>query len=192
MRTDMFKTRNGYLTSLYPAGILAAAVLIFFNGILLSDVKMTPEKMFTIKFPGSAIQKKPVYIKKEDRIVLEKKAGVTFTKGFFTFHEAKKQGKIIGYAFFDTHTVRTKEETICVLFSPDGKITGVELISFYEPEEYAPSIRWLSQFVNKNDPENLRAGGNIAAMSGATLTTQSIVQTVRKALVLYKYGFMEN
>ncbi|MDH5655738.1 MAG: hypothetical protein OEZ34_07520, partial [Spirochaetia bacterium] len=83
---------------------------------------ITPEDLFKAEFPGSVMERKKVYIKKESLALLEKKSGAKFKSRMFTFHKAVKNGKIQGYAAFDSHRVRTKEETICILFTPDGMI----------------------------------------------------------------------
>ena len=48
---------------------------------------------------------------------------------------ARKDGKVVGTAFFDSHIVRTKQETLMVVVTPEGKVADVETIVFQEPPE---------------------------------------------------------
>jgi hypothetical protein len=49
-----------------------------------------------------------------------------------------REGRIVGYAYFDSHRVRTLGETLMVVVSPEGQVEKVELLSFDEPPDYQP------------------------------------------------------
>ena len=93
---------------------------------------------------------------------------------------------MIGYAYFDTHLVRTLAETILVLLSPEGRIVRIDILSFEEPEDYLPPKRWLQQFPGRSDPDTLAAGGRIRSLTGATLSARAVTQAVRRVLALHR------
>ena len=122
---------------------------------------------------------------------MAKKLGIDKIPGFFTFYTARKNGEVQGYAHFDTHKVRTKEETICIVMDSGGKVKVAELVSFYEPEDYAPPERWLKLFTGKSADEL----SGINAMTGATLTAREVTSAVKRAILVFqstlkKQGFM--
>ena len=51
---------------------------------------------------------------------IEKLARVKMESPLYTFYVGKKDGKTLGYAGIENHTVRTKPETLLVLLSPQG------------------------------------------------------------------------
>ena len=60
------------------------------------------------------------------------------------------------------------------------------ILAFYEPLEYPPNERWLTQFDQARLTPDLRVGGRIAGITGATLTARAMTESVRKVLALYQ------
>jgi len=67
----------------------------------------------------------------------------------FTYYTVRGKDSILGYAIFGSHIVRTKPEVYMVVINPDGSIRYIEILAFYEPEEYLPPKRWFEQFNGK-------------------------------------------
>lgn len=103
-----------------------------------------------------------------------------------TLHIGKRGQKLLGYATIDVHTVRTLPEAVMVVLSPEGQVTSTLLLAFYEPLDYMPNERWLKQFEQTNLTPDLRIGGKIAGITGATLTARAMTESVRKVLALYQ------
>lgn len=102
-------------------------------------------------------------------------------------HVARRRGgEIVGYGYFETHTVRSLPETILVAVAPDGRVLGVHLLAFHEPPEYLPTPRWLEQFGQRRLDDDLSLRRGIAGMSGSTLTAQSITAAVRRILAIHE------
>lgn len=169
-------------------GSLSFIFLTLFSGMVESQVKMTPKAIFKKHFTGLKVERKAVYLDKKSRTMIEKKLGGESVAGFYTFYVASKNGKVEGYALFDTHKVRTKEETVGILLDSQGLVKLVELISFYEPDEYAPPIRWLDKFIGKNE-EKLR---EVQGMTGATLTSRAVSHSIHKTLVVFQHTLGKN
>lgn len=116
---------------------------------------------------------------------IETDAKVKLESGMFSFYVGKKQGKILGYAAIESETVRTKPETLMVVLSPEGEIQKVTLLAFHEPPEYQAPDRWFELF-NKKTLEELDFNKGIQGISGATLSTRSALNSVRKVLAIYQ------
>ncbi|MAE47299.1 MAG: hypothetical protein CMJ86_10460 [Planctomycetes bacterium] len=94
------------------------------------------------------------------------------------------QGALVGTAWFDTHRVRSKRETLMIAIDPQGKILRIEVLAFAEPRQYRPPAKWYGQFKGERLSPKLTPKGNIKTMAGATLTTRATVQSARRALAL--------
>jgi hypothetical protein len=96
-----------------------------------------------------------------------------------TFYEARKGGELLGYAAIQSHLVRTKRETLAVIFEPDGRLRQVEIIAFLEPAEYMPPERWLAQLSGKGPQDKLAVGQDVLPITGATLSARGITEQTR-------------
>ena len=70
-----------------------------------------------------------------------------------------------------------------------GEMRGIArnlVLAFYEPLDYLPNERWLKQFDQVSLTPDLRVGGRIAGITGATLTARAMTESVRKVLSLYQ------
>ncbi len=157
-----------------------------FAACLYADVYNTPEKVLSDTFPGSKTERFPVYLKAEEKAAVEKELGAELPGRFFTFYRATKGNETIGFGTFDTHRVRTKEETIFVAVNPSGAVLHVETISFFEPEEYRAPQRWLDLFRGKTVQDSARPGVDLPVTTGATLTAGAVSRTVRRVLALHR------
>ena len=108
-----------------------------------------------------------------------------------TFHVGHTAGAVQGYAFIETHTVRTFPETFLIVVSPDGRLQKLLVLAFYEPPEYLPSERWLQQFYQKQLTPSLRLRQDIHGIMGSTLTAQAATRGVRKVLTLFRILIQE-
>ena len=95
-------------------------------------------------------------------------------------------GSFAGAAFFDSRTVRTMPGTFMVVVAPDTTVARVEVLAFHEPPDYRPPPRWLATFENKRLQDRLSPGRDIRNLSGASLSTAAVTESVRQALALYE------
>jgi hypothetical protein len=82
-----------------------------------------------------------------------------------TFYTARRGPEVLGHAVLQSHVVRTKRETLLVVFEPDGRLRRLQVVAFLEPPEYKPSERWLAQFAGKGTDDRLAVGDDIAEQS---------------------------
>ena len=92
----------------------------------------------------------------------------------------------VGYAVIDIHNVRTLPEAFMVVLTPEGSVRSVRVLAFHEPLDYLPNERWYAQFDGKSPVSQLRVGGDIHAVVGATLSARATTRGVRRALAYYR------
>jgi transcriptional regulator of nitric oxide reductase len=92
----------------------------------------------------------------------------------------------LGYAVIDIHNVRTMPEAFMVVMSPEGGVRSVRVLAFHEPLDYLPAERWYAQFNGKSLESQLRLGGDIHGVVGATLSARATTRGVRRALAFYR------
>ena len=96
-------------------------------------------------FPGAEVERVCVRLSEAERKKVGKLGSQRAPKKATTFaYIARKDGKVVGTAFFDSHVVRTKRETLMVVVTPEGKVADVETIVFQEPPEWSPRTRSTS------------------------------------------------
>jgi Na+-translocating ferredoxin:NAD+ oxidoreductase RnfG subunit len=115
---------------------------------------------------------------------IQQDAKVKLDSGLFTFYVGKDKDKILGYAAIETNTVRTKPETLMIVLTPEGEVRNVYTLAFHEPPEYMPPERWFDQF-NKRPLADMDFSKGIQGISGATLSTRTAVNSVRKVMAVY-------
>lgn len=77
--------------------------------------------------------------------------------------------------------------TYAVSLTADGAVKGVEILEYRET--YGGEIRnaaWRHQFVGKRFGAQLKLGGDIKNISGATLSSRHITEGVRRLLATYQ------
>ena len=91
---------------------------------------------------------------------------------------------LIGYAFVDKAPSKTAQFDYLVLFNEELIIAKTKVLIYRE--EYGGEIgskRWLRQFNGKSSSsDDLKAGNNIIAISGATISVNSMTKAVNQLL----------
>jgi len=129
-----------------------------------------------------------IYLSEADTQAIAEAAGTPWTARLTSVYVGKRAGVPVGYAFIDTHKVRSLDETLMIVLSPDGRVERVMVLAFHEPMEYLADIRWLAQFKSRalDQSLSLRNGG-VDGLSGATLTARAVTASVRRVLALHAH-----
>ena len=167
-----------------PAVVFALATL----ESLAAHVYTEPEQALAEEFPECTIRREAHYLSREQASALQEQLSADPGR-FHTFYVAERAGQVIGYGIFDTHRVRTKNETLLVTLMPDGALRRITMISFFEPEDYLAPQRWLDLFSGRGREDALRPGVDLPIMSGATLTSQAVAASARRAIALHRVYF---
>jgi hypothetical protein len=155
-------------------------------GPVAARVYMTQDEALRLAFPEpESRERRTLYLDDAQAQKASVEAGAPVEARIVPYYIGRSGGAVTGYAFFDTHLVRTLSETIMIRLTPAGAIAAIDILSFDEPEDYKVTPRWLEQFRGRraDDPARLPAG--IRAMTGATLSARAITDAARRVLALY-------
>lgn len=147
---------------------------------------MTVEEALATAFKDCKVERTTEYLSAEQGQRVDKLAGKKSGLRVCFPYIARKNGKIVATAYFDTHKVRTKRETVMVVVTPEGKVQRLELLAFAEPVNYIPNARWYAQFLGKQLDSKLGLKGSIKGVTGATLTARATTAAVRRILAVHK------
>ncbi len=151
------------------------------------EVLLSQREALALAFPGAdRIEKKSSLLDDAQARSVEQLSGAALESRLVTLHAGWRGDELLGYALIDVHTVRTLPEAFLVVLSPDGIVENLRLLAFYEPSEYKPGERFLAQFDARGlDPE-LRLGGAIHGIAGASMSARAVTTGVRRSLALYQ------
>ncbi|HSE83623.1 MAG TPA: FMN-binding protein [Thermodesulfobacteriota bacterium] len=153
----------------------------------LSKVYMTRDKALSVTFPeADRIEKKTVFLTEEQSRKIESLAKTELESKLYTFYAGKKGEETLGYAVIDTHVLRTKTETLMIVINPDGTLRQVEILAFFEPQDYMPTGNWLNLFQGEPLNGSLWLGRDIPNITGATITSNSLVKSVRRIMAVFE------
>jgi len=116
---------------------------------------------------------------------LQKASGLHFHEASVTVFEARKEGKLSGYAVVMNEVGKSEPITFMVGISTKHKVSDVVLMVFRESRGgEVRDPRFMRQFRGKSASSHLRLNDDILNYAGATLSSGAIARGVKKALVL--------
>jgi len=166
------------------------AVLVFVLALTVAGragarVYLTTQQALDAVFPPpTTVERRTLYLDEAQARRAAETAGAPVEIRVVPYYVGSRDGRLAGYAYFDTHLVRTLPETILVLVAPGGDVARIEILSFDEPEDYLPGQRWLRQFPGRTLGD-LGGREGIRALTGATLSSRAVTQAVRRILALH-------
>lgn len=150
-----------------------------------------PQEALALAFPGAQLIRKEHVLTEAQAAHVKALAGVEVPGRWMVAYEARKDGVLVGVGLFDTHRVRTLNETLLVAVTPEGRILRVEAVTFREPAEYMAKEAWVKQFEGKGLDPQLSLKGAIRPLSGATLTAHAMTDAARRCLALHQVLYRE-
>lgn len=170
--------------------VLGAAVLVLrplAPTPALAKAFYSKDEALALAFPqAEKVDQRSFFLTDEQAQQVATLAAAPVESKLATFYIGQKNGTVTGYAFIDTHIVRTQPETFLIVLSPTGGIEKVFVLAFYEPEEYLPTERWLRQFDRQVLSPELQLRQKIHGIAGATLTARAVTSGVRRVLALFQ------
>ena len=150
----------------------------------------TQQEALTLAFPGATLTRREHFLTDAQARSVRELAGVELPGLWWVAYEARMDGHLVGVAFFDTHRVRTLNETALVAVNAGGSLRRVEVIAFHEPPDYMAKEAWIRQFEGKQLTGDLSLKKAIRPLSGATLTANALTDAARRGLALWRvlYG----
>jgi hypothetical protein len=166
--------------------IISVLFMLLRPGPLLAKVYHTKDEALARALPGAQLERRTIFFNDEDVKRIQDLSKARVESRIFNYYTAKEGNRIIGYAVFESHIVRTKPEVFMVVITPGGEVERIEVLAFYEPEEYLPPKRWLELFKGKRLDDQLWVRRGINAVSGATMTVEGLTREIRKALAVFE------
>ncbi|MGC8917483.1 MAG: hypothetical protein ACP5NF_10960 [Thermoanaerobaculum sp.] len=148
-------------------------------------VLRTAEEALALAFPGGEVHKQAFYLRAEEKAALQAQ-GLGDVPGLVFQYQVHQGGKLVAYAYLDTHRVRTLPETLLVILDPQAQVLRVEILAFSEPEDYLPRPEWYRQFAGSSAAKPPQLGTTIRPVSGATLTAHATAVAVRRVLAVHR------
>ncbi|MEN9898937.1 MAG: hypothetical protein RLZZ66_2586 [Pseudomonadota bacterium] len=159
-------------------------LFLSFTQSAVAQIFYSKTEAFELAFGKASIENLSLFPDDAESAKIAQLAKIKLASGLFTFYVGKDGDKILGYAAIESETVRTKPETIMIILTPSGEVRGVHLLAFHEPAEYMPPEHWFESLINR-DIENMDFNKGVDAVSGATLSTRSALNSIRKVQAFY-------
>jgi hypothetical protein len=165
----------------------AAWMAVCPQGTGKAEVYHSRESALRLAFPeADNIEKRELFLSSAEAADVERLAGVKLPSRLVTVYVGTRDARVVGYAFIETHQVRSLPETVLLVVYPDGRAKAVHMLAFHEPPEYAPTERWLGQFAGRPLDRSLSLRGGVDGITGATLTANAITASVRRILAVFQ------
>jgi uncharacterized glyoxalase superfamily metalloenzyme YdcJ len=162
--------------------VLIAATLTTTAPLMAQAVSR--EEALAAVYPGASIRAEQVFLTTTQMQQAATRAGEAIPSALVARYLAVKGTDVIGRAYVDTHTVRTKRESLLIALGADGRVARIEVTAFLEPPEYrAPDI-WLRQYRGRALESDLTVNRAIRPLAGATLTGRATNAAVRRVLAI--------
>jgi Na+-translocating ferredoxin:NAD+ oxidoreductase RnfG subunit len=174
------------VTVFEAAGLLPIAVAA---GLPLSAHAvdyMTPQQAQQALFPqADRFELHDLRLDAAQMQALAARAGVQARSAQWKVVEASQAGKRLGWVVIDNVVGKFELITYAVGIAQDGSVKQVEVLSYRE--SHGGEIRlpaWRQQFVGKTAQSPLKVGGDIANISGATLSCSHVTEGVKRIVAL--------
>ena len=135
-------------------------------------------------YPGAQIRAEQVFLTNAQVQAAASAARSEITTPLVARYVASRDGMIVGRAYVDTHTIRTKKESLLISLDNGGRVLRVDVTAFTEPLEYRASEPWLRQYRGRALDDELGLNRAIRPIAGATLTARATTAAVRRILAI--------
>jgi hypothetical protein len=152
-------------------------------------VFMTAAEAIDLAFPKCQIERTKHVLDKAKKERVLKLSGHKAARSMVFAYQAKKEGKIIGTAYFDRHRVRSKQEIVMIVVDPLCKIRRIEVVAFGEPLDYLPRQNFYAQILGRGLDRDLSTSRAIRSVAGSTLTVNATVAVTRRILAVHQLLF---
>lgn len=166
--------------------ILLILLSILFNAASTGSIKDETEALIREKLGDSVTAEFikyqiPQKLKKE----IETETRQRFYGEFVYIYKINKEGKLKNIVIVDNVYGKSMPITFMVIFENDGKINYSGIIKYRE--QYGGGVQsdeWNEQFINKDSKSGYEVGKDISAISGATISANSVSRGIKKLAVL--------
>jgi len=143
-------------------------------------VLLSQKDALVLAFPDGKPERRTAFLTDAQAQSVEQAARAKLESKVWTYYVAGST-----FAYFESHLVRTMNETVMIVVGQDGAVRFVEILSFSEPDDFIASPRWLAQFKLKPLDDELALRRGLRGITGATLTAEAVARAVRRALAVH-------
>ncbi|KAB2909288.1 MAG: FMN-binding protein [Ignavibacteriales bacterium] len=155
------------------------------------EIKKTTEALLRNQFGKSTSLKEQKYtIPATAKKKAESAAKQKFNNSFIYIYTASVNGAVKGYGFLDNVQGKAMPITFLVIFDTKGNILSSAIVKYRE--QYGGEVadkNWNKQFKGKNSSSDFTVGKSIDAISGATISVNSVTRGIKKLAVLFREIF---
>ena len=145
---------------------------------------ITRDEALAAAFPGAQIRAERLFLTPTQQKQVQARAGGGAPSALVARYVATQGGAVVGRAYVDTHTVRTRRESLLISLDDQGTVTQIDVTAFLEPPEYRAPDAWLRQFRARSLDPDLAIDRAIRPIAGATLTARATNAAVRRVLAI--------
>lgn len=164
-------------------GVLLAAGLTAAGAS--AAVLLTVDEAVDLAFPHAEVRRQTFFLNDSQKQEVQRLAGSPLASALVVRYQALRDGTLVGFAYVDTHKVRTLAATLLVVVNPQGSVQRVEVLAFDEPLEYMPRKEWYGLLRGRRLDGELALKRGVRPVAGATLTASATVAAVRRVLALH-------
>lgn len=133
---------------------------------------------------ADTVLRETLFLEDAQVAAIQEKSKTPLNSAIIIYYLGLKEGQPLRYAFFDDPVVRTKKAVVMVVVSPAHTIERIEVLAFYEPQDYLPIPKWFDLFKGRSLDGQLLPGKGIPAVTGATLSVRAFTGLARRALAI--------
>jgi hypothetical protein len=145
---------------------------------------ITREEALALAFPGAQTRAEQLFLTPDQQKAAAARAGADLPTALVARYIATRDGVAVGRSYVDTHTVRTKRETLLISLDAEGRLRRIDVTAFLEPPEYEAPEAWLHQFEGRPLTADLVLNRAIRPIAGGTLTARAVAAAVRRVLAI--------
>ncbi|MBW2553008.1 MAG: FMN-binding protein [Deltaproteobacteria bacterium] len=173
-----------------------ALLIVLFTLTLLPDAALskvysTREEALKSAFPqADKIDKKIIRLNEEQKHRISQKSGQAINFSYKSVYIAEKNGKRLGYAIVDQVKGKSSFIKYLLAIAPEGTIRNIVILTYRGTKgAEVRHDRFREQFIGKRENDPLQLGVDIDAIAGATVSSRSIAEGVRKLMSFWHEGF---
>jgi hypothetical protein len=152
-----------------------------------AKVFYTQKEALALAFPDAdEVRSRTLVLSAEQAQAIEQIARSELETEIVKLYSGWQEGRLLGHAYIDVHTVRTLPEAFLVVLTPEGEVRSLRVLAFHEPLDYMPTDRWYRQFEGKSSRDPLRVGREIHGILGATLSARAVTRSIRRVQAFYE------
>lgn len=172
-------------SSHWAACWLPAAALV--SPVYAADYLSIPVAQQQLFPDAQAFVPRPLKFTDEQKDSIKAAAGVRQRWDEQQVWRAERAGKLLGWFIVDEVVGKHEFITYGTAISPDGKVIGVEILSYRET--HGGQVRepaWRKTLQGKTLADRFKLDEDVPNISGATLSCRNVMDGVKRMLVIHK------